>query len=247
MDQNTALVVVDVSNPALLESAGVYKKADTVVVLDHHRQNQKSLQNAVLSYIEPYASSTCEMVAEILQYVSSKPRLKPLEADTMYAGILLDTDGFSAKTGVKTFEAAAYLRRSGADVVRVRKMFRSNAKATKYKAKIIENAEIIDREFVISTMIGDGVDSPTVIGAQAANDLLDISGVRASFVITQYRDTIYISARSIDDVNVQLLMERLGGGGHMNIAGAQITEGNLKDTTEMIREMIHEIADSDEE
>lgn len=246
IDNNTALVIVDVSNPDLFESRKVYEKADTLVVLDHHRQNQKSLQNAVLSYVEPYASSTCEMVAEILQYVSSKPKLKPLEADTMYAGIILDTDGFASKTGVKTFEAAAYLRRSGADVVRVRKMFRSNASVTKYKAKIIENAEIVEDEFVISTMRGDGVDSPTIIGAQAANDLLDITGIRASFVVTQFKDKVYISARSIDDVNVQLMMERLGGGGHMNMAGAQITEGNLSDTTEMIRDMIREVVKNDE-
>lgn len=247
IDNNTVLVIVDVSNPDLFESKKVYEKASTVVVLDHHRQSQKSLKNAVLSYVEPYASSTCEMVAEILQYVSSKPKLEPIEADTMYAGIILDTDNFVSKTGVKTFEAAAYLRRSGADVVRVRKMFRSNAGATKYKAKIIDSAEIIENQFVISSMVGDGEDSPTIVGAQAANDLLDISGIRASFVITEYKEKIYISARSIDDVNVQVMMERMGGGGHMNMAGAQITEGTLEQTTDMIRDMIYELLNANEE
>ncbi|MGN0243373.1 MAG: DHH family phosphoesterase [Lachnospiraceae bacterium] len=246
MDANTILILADVCRESLLASVPVYKKADAIVLLDHHRQSSEALERVVLSYIEPYASSTCELVAEILQYINTKPKLRPVEADAMYSGIILDTDNFVTKTGVKTFEAAAYLRRSGADVVRVRKMFRGDAESAKYKARVIEESEIYRKQFAISAMHGDGLATPTVVGAQAANDLLDIGGVRASFVITEFKNRIYISARSIDDVNVQVMLEKLGGGGHINMAGAQLTEVTLEEAVLMIKGLIDEILEESE-
>ena len=136
----------------------------------------------------------------------------------------MDTDNFVTKTGVRTFEAAAFLKRNGADVVRVRKMFRNSMENYKLRAEVIRQAEVYLDEFAISIMPSDGVDSPNVLAAQAANELLDIEGIRASFVMTEIGKQIFISARSIDDVNVQIIMEKLGGGGHLNVAGAQLSD-----------------------
>ena len=161
------------------------------------------------------------MVAEILQYIREGIRIKNVEADCMYAGIMVDTDNFLTKTGVRTFEAAAFLRRCGADVTRVRKLFRAELDDYKAKTEVVRGAEVY-RGFAFAIYDGDGVESPTIIGAQAANELLNIYGVRASMVLTSYRGQTYISARSIDEVNVQLIMEKIGGGGHANMAGAQL-------------------------
>ena len=181
------------------------------------------IENATLSYIEPYASSACEMIAEILQYIEGKVKLRPIEADAMYAGIVIDTDNFLTKTGVRTFDAASYLRRSGADVVRVRKMFRSDMYTYRQLAEGVINSEIYMEHFAISTVDPKESDAPTVVAAKVANDLLNIEGIRASFVTTEKDGTVYMSARSVDDVNVQIIMEKMGGGGHANIAGAQFT------------------------
>lgn len=191
-------------------------------MIDHHRQTSEVLEGALLSYIEPYASSSCEMVAEILQYIQDGIRLRQVEADAMYAGILLDTKNFSNKVGVRTFEAAAFLRKNGADVSKIRMLFRNNLVDFKAIAEAVRNAELFRDVFVITQCPSGGLESPTIVGAQAANELLNINGIKASFVITDFNDKIYISARSIDDINVQLIMERLGGGGHMNMAGAQL-------------------------
>ncbi|MCH5276162.1 MAG: DHH family phosphoesterase, partial [Lachnospiraceae bacterium] len=165
------------------------------------------------------------------------------EADCMYSGIMIDTNNFMSKTGVRTFEAAAFLRRNGADVTRVRKMFREDAGDYKAKADAVSQAEIYRQSFAISICNGDEVQSPTVVGAQAANELLNIRGIKASFVLTEYQGKIYVSARSIDEVNVQIIMERLGGGGHMSIAGCQFESigmaeaiGNLKATIDIMLE-----------
>ena len=221
---STLLVVVDVNRPSYTECPELLELAKSIVVFDHHRQTSEIIGNAILSYIEPYASSSCEMVAEILQYIPDKPKLKPIEADAMYSGMLVDTDNFVTKTGVRTFEAAAFLKRNGADVVRVRKMFRNSMENYKLRAEVIRQAEVYLDEFAISIMPSDGVDSPNVLAAQAANELLDIEGIRASFVMTEIGKQIFISARSIDDVNVQIIMEKLGGGGHLNVAGAQLSD-----------------------
>ena len=205
------------------------------MVLDHHRQMAERLDNAVLSYVEPYASSTCELVAEILQYVDDDLRISSAEADIMYAGIVVDTNNFVNKTGVRTFEAAAFLRRSGADVVRVRKLLRDNMEDYRAKAAAVSTAELFGGSFAIAVCPSEGLDSPTVVGAQAANELLNIVGVKASFVLTQYNNVIYISARSIDEINVQVIMEKFGGGGHMTIAGAQLKDCSVEDAKELVK------------
>ena len=219
---NTVLVVVDVNKPSITECPDLLKYCKSVVVLDHHRQSTETIENATLSYVEPYASSTCEMVSEILQYIYDNIRIRPEEADCMYSGIMIDTNNFMIKTGVRTFEAAAFLRRSGADVTRVRKLFREDAQGYKAKADAVSQAEIYKQYFAISICTADDLPSPTIIGAQAANELLNIRGIKASFVLTDYQGKIYISARSIDEVNVQLIMERMGGGGHLNTAACQM-------------------------
>lgn len=221
-EEGTVIIVVDVNRPSYTECPELLQKCKSIVVLDHHRQTTEGIENALLSYVEPYASSTCEMVAEILQYIQDGIKLKQIEADAMYGGIMIDTNNFSQKTGVRTFEAAAYLRRSGADVTRVRLMFRNNVEQFKTRAIAISRAEVFDEKFIISDCPSEGVESPTIVCAQAANELLNINGIEASFVLTKYNDKIYVSARSITNVNVQLIMEKIGGGGHLNIAGAQL-------------------------
>lgn len=224
---NTVLVVVDVNKPSITECPELLKVCKSIVVLDHHRQGTETIENATLSYVEAYASSTCEMVSEILQYINDGVRIKGEEADCMYSGIMIDTNNFMTKTGVRTFEAAAFLRRNGADVTRVRKLFRENAAEYKAKADAVGQAEIYRNDYAISVCRSDGIQSPTIVGAQAANELLNIRGIKASFVLTEYQGRIYISARSIDEVNVQVIMERMGGGGHMNVAGCQIDNSEL--------------------
>lgn len=227
VDNNTLLVIVDVNRPNYTECKELLSLTKTIVILDHHRQTGEAIENAVLSYIEPYASSSCEMVAEVLQYIGDGLRLKQVEADAMYAGVMIDTNNFLTKTGVRTFEAAAFLRRNGADVTRIRKSFRSDMDEYKTKAEAISATEVYLDHFAITVCSSAGINSPTVLGAQVANELLNITNIRATFVLTEFNDKIYLSARSIDEVNVQLIMERLGGGGHMSVAGAQFTNSSL--------------------
>jgi c-di-AMP phosphodiesterase-like protein len=240
-DNSTVLVVVDVNKPSITECPDLIRSCKTVVVLDHHRQSSEVIDNATLSYVEPYASSTCEMVAEVLQYIAGTVKVRSNEADCMYSGIMVDTNNFTAKTGVRTFEAAAFLRRYGADVTRVRKMFRDGALEYKAKAETIRNAEIYKNAYAMGICPAEGLESPTEIGAQAANELLGINGIKASFVMTEYNGKIYISARSIDEVNVQIIMERLGGGGHMNIAGAQLTDTTPERAVFVVKETLNQM------
>ena len=234
-DAATALIVVDVNKPSFTECKELLGKCSSIVVLDHHRQGTEKIQNATLSYIEPYASSASEMVAEILQYIHDNVKLKPAEADCIYSGIMIDTNNFTAKTGVRTFEAAAYLRRNGADVTRVRKMFRNAMEDYKARAEAVRNAEVVLGAYAVSVSAPGSVsESPTIIGAQAANELLNIIGIKASFVLTEYQNEIYISARSIDEMNVQLVMEKLGGGGHMNIAGCQLQDMTVEEAKALL-------------
>lgn len=219
-NKNTLVMVVDTNRPSYTECPELLNRTDTICVFDHHRQNSEVIENPVLSYIEPYASSACEMIAEVLQYFSENIKLEPSEADCIYAGILIDTNNFMTKTGVRTFEAAAYLRRAGAEVTRVRKMLRNDMAAYKARAEAVRHAEVYRGAFAISVCPADNIESPTIVGAQAANELLNIVGIKASFVLTEYQGKIYISSRSIDEINVQLIMERVGGGGHLNVAGA---------------------------
>ncbi len=244
VDDGTVVVVVDVNRPNMTECPELLKRTKNVVILDHHRQTSERIDNAVLSYVEPYASSACEMVAEILQYYEDGIRIKTLEADAMYAGIVIDTDHFKSKTGIRTFEAAAFLRRNGADVTRVRKMFRDDMQDYKIRANSIHEAEIYMDTFAISSCAGESSESLNVIAAQTANELLNIRGIQASFVLAEFENKIYISARSIDEVNVQIIMEKLGGGGHMSIAGAQVAGKSLGETKELLKETIASMRES---
>lgn len=243
VDANTVLVVVDTNRPSNTEYPELLEKCRTIAVLDHHRQGSEVIKNATLSYIESYASSACEMVAEILQYFDDGVKLASIEADCLYAGILVDTNNFVAKTGVRTFEAAAYLRRCGADVTRVRKIMRNDMTSYKARAEAVRHAELFCDNFAISILPSAGLDSPTTVGAQAANELLNITGVKASFVLTDYQHLVYISARSIDEINVQIIMERMGGGGHMNIAGAQLKDMTIEEAKAKLKETIRTMAE----
>lgn len=237
-DPSTALVVVDVNRPSYTEEPQLLNLVKTIVVIDHHRQSSEIISNATLSYVEPYASSACELVAEILQYVTDSIRIKSLEADAMYAGIVIDTNNFTNQAGVRTFEAAAFLRRNGADVTRVRKLFRDKMEDYKARAEAVRQAEVFEGAFAISVCPAENVESPTVVGAQAANELLDIIGIKASVVLTPYNGKIYVSARSIDEINVQVMMEKLGGGGHRTIAGAQLPGATVEEAKEKIKNVI---------
>ena len=238
---NACVVVVDVNSAGRTECPELLTRCKSIVVLDHHRAGKDIIEGATLSYVEGYASSACEMVAEIVQYTGENIRLHPEEADAMYGGIVVDTDGFVNRAGVRTFEAAAFLRRSGADVVRVRKLFREEAEDYKARANAVSQAEIYRECFAISVCRGDGLRSPTVIGAQAANELLNIDGVKASFVMTPYNGQIFISARSIDEINVQLIMEHMGGGGHINMAGSQMENATVEEAIAKVKEVINQM------
>ena len=240
-DEGTVLVVVDVNRPSLTEAPELIDIADTIVVFDHHRQGTESIDQATLSYIEPYASSACEMISEIVQYIDEDIKLKSSEADAMFAGIAVDTYNFTNQAGVRTFEAAAYLRKNGADVTRVRKLFRDSLEDYKAKAEAIHMAEVFKNAFAISECNGEGLESPTIIGAQAANELLDIEGVKASFVFTKFRNQVYVSARSIDEINVQIIMERMGGGGHRSIAGTQLEGVTVEEGMNQLRELLSDM------
>ena len=245
VNDETLLVVVDVNRPAITECKELLELTKTIVILDHHRQTGEAI-DAVLSYIEPYASSACEMVAEILQYIGEDLKLKPLEADAMYAGIMIDTNNFLMKTGVRTFEAAAYLRRNGADVTRIRKLFRTNFVEYQAKAQAVSSAEIFMDYYVFAISESDGLDSPTVVAAQTANELLSIDHTKASFVFTEFNGRVYVSARSIDELNVQVVMEKIGGGGHMSAAGGQLSECTILEAMDKIKDVLRDMTQKGE-
>lgn len=240
-EANSLIVVVDTNRPKMTECPELLRMNKTLVVLDHHRQSSDRIENAVLSYIEPYASSACEMVAEVLQYIQDDIKIPAKEASSLYAGIMIDTNNFMNKAGVRTFEAAAFLRRSGADIPYVRKIFRDDMESYRAKAAIITAAEVYRNHFAIAKGDGMNIESPTIIGAQAANELLDIDKIKASFVLTAYNGKTFVSARSIDEVNVQVLMEKLGGGGHMNASGAQFDHTDLDEGVRVIKSVIDEM------
>ena len=217
-----------------------------MAVIDHHRRAATYIEGAALNYHEPYASSACELVTELLQYIAEPTDLLRTEAEALLAGIVLDTKNFTMRTGGRTFEAAAFLRRCGADVTRVRKLFREDMNDYKARGETIRNAELFRGQFAISECPSDYVDSPTVVGAQAANELLNIVGVKASFVLTEYKGVIYISARAIDEVNVQIIMERMGGGGHLNMAGCQLETVNMEGARNLLKSTLTEMQDGGE-
>ena len=240
--KDSLLVIVDVNRPAHTECPELFDMIPTVIVLDHHRVASDSVKHAVLSYVEPYASSASEMVAEILQYIGGELKLKPLEAEALYAGIMIDTNNFLTKTGVRTFEAAAYLRKNGVDVTRIRKAFRADMTEYVSKAEAITSTEIFMDGYAFAKCNAEGVEAPTILGAQVANELLEITGIKASFVFTEYKEKIFISARSIDELNVQVVMEKVGGGGHMNVAGAQLENCNVVQAMDKVKNVLTEMS-----
>ena len=241
VDNNTMLVVVDCDRPSSIDEPALLSMVKTKVVFDHHRQSSETIQGAVLSYCEPYASSASELIAEMMQYIREGIKARPMEADCMYGGVVIDTREFTNQTGVRTFEVAAYLRRCGADITRVRKVFREDFDDYQAKADAISRADIYRNAYAISSVEKNGSESPTVLCAKAANELLNIRGIKASIVLTKVENTVFLSARSIDELNVQVLMEKLGGGGHRTVAGAQIEGKEIKDCISLVKNAIDEM------
>lgn len=221
-DKDTLVVLLDTHRPSYAENGALLTMTEKVVVIDHHRRAEESVQNPTLSYIESYASSTAELVTEILQYASSKRTLVKLEAEALLAGMTVDTNRFAVKTGVRTFEAAAWLRRSGADTTEVKRFFQTDMENFRVRARCIAAAEFHENGIATSICEGCNEDAP-VIHSQVADELLNIKGIKASFVAgrTERGNTV-ISARSLGERNVQVIMEKLGGGGHLTTAGAQV-------------------------
>lgn len=237
---DSLVVVLDVHRPSMVECPELLKYAKNIVLIDHHRRSEDFIENAVLVYHEPYASSTCEMITEILQYIQERQRLTKQEAEALYAGMFMDTKGFTFKAGVRTFEAASYLKRMGVDTANVRRLFKSDIKSYVAKAGIIKNAEIYNENIVFSYLYEECPNMSVTI-AQAADELLDIAGIEASFVLAQSGNRVLISGRSLDSINVQVILEKLGGGGHITIAGAQLEDTTIENAIELLKNAVNEV------
>jgi c-di-AMP phosphodiesterase-like protein len=237
IDQNTVCVVLDTHRGSYTEAPELLNKIEKIILIDHHRRSEEYIENTLLDYIEPYASSTCELVAEIIQYMEDHIKLSKFEADALMAGIVVDTNSFTFKTGVRTFEAASFLRRNGADNVDVKELFNESLDSMKKKTEIIEKSEIKFGDMAIS-YIDDLEENSNVIAAQSADELLTIKDVKASFVLVRNKDYINVSSRSMGQVNVQIIMEYLGGGGHLNMAGAQIKTTDIDEAKSKLYEAI---------
>ena len=239
MTDNTLLVIVDTNKVNYVESVKVLENASKIVEIDHHRKSTDYIKDTILSFHEVYASSASELVTEIIQYSPIKIKLTPIEIEALYAGIMLDTKEFTFKTGVRTFEAAAYLRKCGVDIIKVKKWFQDDLKTYQTISNIISKAEIVKESIAISTYDEDELNT-TIVIAKAADELLTISGISASFVLGKTDDIIYISGRSIGDINVQLILEKLGGGGHITLAGAQLSDITMEEALEKLKHAIDE-------
>ncbi len=226
MDENTLLIIVDTHRPTMVEFPELLERAGNIVLIDHHRRGEDFIENAALIYHEPYASSACEMVAEILQYMDDSQTISVREAEALYCGIYLDTKAFTFKTGARTFEAAAYLRRIGVDPVGVHKIFRNDLAMYIQKSRIISNAKVYRNNIAIA-VCDENAKNAQLVAAQAADDLLNISGIEAAFVLANAGSRVIISGRSLGMINVQIILEKLGGGGHITIAGAQLENNSL--------------------
>lgn len=235
--KKTLLVVLDTHRPSLLMSEKVLEKAEKVVVIDHHRRGEEFIDKALLVYLEPYASSTSEMVTELIQYMGDDIKIAPLAATAMLSGIAVDTRNFAFKTGVRTFEAASFLRRAGADPIVVYKLFQEEADAVYERAKVIRRAEEFVEHVVIS-YYEEEPPNPTLAAAQAANSLIGLKGIYASFVLVPMGDKISVSGRSLGNINVQRILEKLGGGGHMTVAGAQLSEISMEEALEKVKQAV---------
>ncbi|SHF32882.1 c-di-AMP phosphodiesterase, consists of a GGDEF-like and DHH domains [Caldanaerobius fijiensis DSM 17918] len=237
MDERSLLVVVDTQRPAYMTYPEILKKVNRIVVIDHHRKTNDSIDKTILTYMEPYASSTSELVTELLQYMKDRIELDKIEAEALMAGIMLDTKNFTYKTGVRTFEAASFLRRMGADSTHVVQVFKDDIQTYSIRAEIVKAAEFMDNGIAIS-ICPSNVSNIHLLVAEAANELLNIKGVEAAFVMSQINNTVIISGRSMGDVNVQLILEKLGGGGHLGIAGAQLFDVNIDEAKKLLYEAI---------
>lgn len=237
--KKTLIIVVDTHMKGLLEAPQFLERTTRIVVIDHHRRSADFIDNAVLTYHEPYASSTSELITEMLQYMDSSIMLKRIEADALYAGIYLDTKNFSFKTGVRTFEAAAYLKKLGVDTVYIKKLFQVDMDTVAKKWRIIESAHLYKDNIVYATCEKSADDMQTIV-AQAADELLNVKGVNCSFVICQVGTDVIISARSFGEINVQLVLEKLSGGGHMTMAGANIKNSTVPIVVEQLKNVLDE-------
>ena len=237
--ENTLLIIVDTHINSRVESVDVLNKATKVIVFDHHRKSTDFIEKAVMVYHEPYASSSCELVTEMIQYIGEKVKLKSAEADTLLAGITVDTQNFSMKTGTITFEAAAFLKRCGADGIRVRKLLQEDLSVFKAKAMAVASTEMIYDGMYMSVCPSD-YGNTSVTAAQAADELLDVEGVKASFVLCEEGETIFVSARSLGEINVQVILEKIGGGGHQTISGAQFKGKTVDEVKEIVKEAVRQ-------
>lgn len=235
LDENSLLIMVDVHSMGYVQDKEIVDKIKNLVIIDHHRRNPDFIEGAILTYIETYASSTSELITEMIQYMLDKPRLKQIEAEALLAGICLDTKNFYFKTGVRTFEAASFLRRLGADTIDVKKMFGHDLSTYLKKAEIIKSA-IVENNIAIATAPPDIQE--TVVAAQTADELLNITGIQASFVIVKIDKDVHISGRSLGELNVQLILESLGGGGHVTMAGAKLIDVSLEEAVQALKSAI---------
>lgn len=237
IDKNSLMIVVDNHKPSFTEAPKLLEMVDKVVVIDHHRRGAEFIKDPVLTYLEPYASSSSELVTEVLSYMSDNINLTKFEAEALLAGITVDTKNFSFQTGVRTFEAASLLKRAGADTTLVRQLFRDDISTFVNKAEVIRSAKLILNTIAIGRLEKE-MDDSLLVAAQAANDLLDINNVEASFVLTKVKSKIHISGRSIGNVSVQLILEKLGGGGHLTSAGTQLCDMNMEEAEKLLIENI---------
>lgn len=239
VDEDTLLVVVDTHKVNYVDAPELLKEVKKIVIVDHHRRSTDYIENATLMFQEVYASSAAELVTELLQYAETKINLKTIEAESLYAGIMMDTKNFTFKTGVRTFEAAAYLRRCGVDIIRVKKWFQSDLKSFNTIANIVKRADIVNTTIAISIYDKTSKEA-SLICAKAADELLTISDITASFVLGNTGEKICISGRSIGDINVQVILEKLGGGGHITLAGAQVEGMTIEETKQELINRINE-------
>ncbi len=238
LDDHSLLIIVDTHSPNFLESKAVYDRCDRVVVIDHHRMMVNHIDNALVFYHEPYASSACEMTAELIQYLSNESPSR-LESEAMLSGIMLDTKNFVLRTGVRTFEAAAYLRSNGADTVEVKRLFSNSIDTYKVKYKLVSEAEIFN--YCAIACADESTPDIRIASAQAADELLGIENVKASFVMYKTGKTVNISARSLGDLNVQVIMESLGGGGHQTMAACQMDDVSIAEARERLVSIINDL------
>jgi len=236
-DKNTLLLILDTHRPSMLPAPSLLGVANQIVLIDHHRRSTEFIDNLSLFYLEPYASSTCELVTEILQYIDDKKKLSSFEAMALYLGIFMDTKNFVAKTGVRTFEAASYLKRYGVNTTEVKTLVNLNFDDYVKRMDIIREAEIWHGNIAVS-ICENTFDNMRVISSQAADEMLNISGIKAGFVVYQVDNIVYLSARSLPDINVQIIMEKLGGGGHASVAGCQLKNVSLQEAREYLKNAI---------